>query len=358
MRNAPYASFPLVRFDEPKRLLRCVVRCERPGRAWGIWIARNGRDAERGCDFPCSDTAGPKQHRHPARQIHDGGFDAGLACPSVQDQVDFAPQIHSHMLCRRRADSAKAVGRRSSYASVKFPEELKSDRMSRNAQANRILTASELTTDTWRTPQHQGQRPRPEARCEFRRGPGNLASPASELPDIANMNNDRMARGTALDLVDSRDRRGVGCVGAQSVDRLGGKGNQAHASQSRHGIPNRNGLERVDFRRQGKAGRTRVNPAAWRSLPLRPGPRGTAREVWRVSRLPGQASRRQRVPRWRHPPRRSQKSRPGPPWASVRSKAVNPTRADIWRASAPRAREGSFSLRSPRPDARHRLRPR
>ncbi len=81
--------------------------------------------------------------------------------------------------------------------------------MSRNAQANRILTASELTTDTWRTPQHQGQRPRPEARCEFRRGLGNLASPASELPDIANMNNDGMARGTALDRVDSRDRRGV-----------------------------------------------------------------------------------------------------------------------------------------------------
>src|SRR5467141_5340063 len=131
------------------------------------------------------------------------------------------------MLRRRRADPAKPVGRRSSYASAKFPEELEGDRMPGDAYADRILPARELTTDTWRTPQHQGQRPRPEARREFRRGLGNLASPASELPDIAHMNNDGMARGTALDLVDSRDRRGVGCVGAQSVDRLGGKGNQA-----------------------------------------------------------------------------------------------------------------------------------
>ncbi len=171
------------------------------------------------------------------------------------------------MLCRRRADPAKAVGRRSSYASVKFPEELKSDRMSRNAQANRILTARELTTDTWRTPQHQGQRPWPEARCEFRRGLGNLASPASELPDIANMNNDGMARGTALDLVDSRDRRRVGCVGAQSVDRLGGKGNQATASEYPYCVPDRNGLECFDFRGQlesAKPGSTRQLGALYR----------------------------------------------------------------------------------------------
>jgi hypothetical protein len=130
------------------------------------------------------------------------------------------------MLRGRRADPAKPVGRRGSDAAVELPEELKSDRMSRDAQANRILAAGELTTDTWRTPQHQGQRPRPEAPCEFRRGLGNLASPAGELPDIGNMNDDGMARGTTLDLVDSRNRRRVGCVGAQSVYRFGGKGDQ------------------------------------------------------------------------------------------------------------------------------------
>src|SRR2546422_1847699 len=31
-------------------------------------------------------------------------------------------------------------------------------------------------------------------------------------------------------------------------------------------------------------GEARINPAAWRSLPLRPGPRGTGRDAWRVSR--------------------------------------------------------------------------
>src|SRR5882762_6616676 len=135
------------------------------------------------------------------------------------------------MLSGRRADPAKPVGRRGSDAAVELPEELKSDRMSRDAQANRILAAGELTSDTWRTPQHQGQRPRPEVRCEFRRSLGDIARPASQLPDVADMDDDGMPRGTALDLVDSRYRCGIGRVGAQSVDRFGGKGNQAAASQ-------------------------------------------------------------------------------------------------------------------------------
>ncbi len=129
--------------------------------------------------------------------------------------------------------------------------------MPRDAQANRVLTAGELITDTWRTPQHQGQRPRPEARRELRRRLGDVARPASQLPDIAHVDDDGMACGTALDLVDSRHRRAVGRIGAQAVDRFGGKSNQAAASQYCRGIPNRNGLERVDFRRQVGAERNR-----------------------------------------------------------------------------------------------------
>ena len=68
------------------------------------------------------------------------------------------------------------------------------------------------------------------------------------------MNDDGMARGTALDLVDSRDRRGVGCVGTQSVYGFGGKGDQPPAPQYRRSIPNRKGSRCVDSRRQGKAG--------------------------------------------------------------------------------------------------------
>ena len=167
------------------------------------------------------------------------------------------------MLRRRRADPAEPVGRRGSYASAKFPEKLKSDRMPGDAQADRILAAAELTIDVWRTPQHQGQRPGPKVRCEFGRSLGNIARPASQLPDVADMDDDRMPRGTALDLVDSRYRVGIGRVGAQSVDGLRGKGNQAAASQYRHCIPNRNGLERVDFRRQGKSG---TEPVSTRQL--------------------------------------------------------------------------------------------
>jgi len=125
------------------------------------------------------------------------------------------------MLRRRRADPAKPVGRRSGYASAEFPKELKSDRMSRDAQANRVLAARELITHTRCTPQHEGQRPRPKGRSELDCDLGGLASPASQLPDGADMNDDGMPRGTALDRVNSRYRCGVGRVGAQSVDRLG-----------------------------------------------------------------------------------------------------------------------------------------
>ena len=99
--------------------------------------------------------------------------------------------------------------------------------------------------------------------CEFRRSLRDIARPASQLPDVADMDDDGMARGTALDLVDPRYRCGIGRVGAQSVDRLGRKGNQAATSQYRHCIPNRNGLERVDFRRQGKGG---TEPVSTRQL--------------------------------------------------------------------------------------------
>src|SRR5256885_16733000 len=96
-----------------------------------------------------------------------------------------------------------------------------------DAQADRILPDAELTIDVWRTPQHQGQRPLPKVRSEFGRSLGNIARPASQLPDVADMDDDRMPRGTALDLVDSRYRVGIGRVGAQSVDGLRGKGNRS-----------------------------------------------------------------------------------------------------------------------------------
>src|SRR5260221_14521727 len=100
------------------------------------------------------------------------------------------------------------------------------------AQTDRVLAAGELITHARRAPQYKRQRPGPEARCEFRRGAGNLARPTIQLPDIADMNDDGMARGTALDRVNSRDSRGVGCFGAHPADPFVGQIHHAYAAQT------------------------------------------------------------------------------------------------------------------------------
>src|SRR6267378_1387156 len=233
-------------------------QCARGAR--GASIARLGFGAKRRGDIPGADLSRSQQDRATPRQIDDRRFDADLAGPTVKDQINFFTQIIAHMFRGGRADAAESVGgwRRDTLAEL--TQQLQSDRMPGYAQTDRVLAAGELITHTRHAPQYKRQRPGPEARCEFRRGIGNLARPTIQFPDIADMNDEGMARGTALDLVDSRDRCGVGCVGAQSVDRFGRKSNQATAPQYRDGIPNRNRLGRVDSRRQVEAGRSPCQP--------------------------------------------------------------------------------------------------
>src|SRR5882672_487652 len=235
-------------------------QCARGAR--GASITRLGCGAKRRGDIPGADLSRSQQDRATARQIDDRRFDADLAGPTVKDQINFFTQVIAHVFRGGRADAAESVGgwRRDTLAEL--TQQLQSDRMPGYAQTDRVLAAGELITHARRAPQYKRQRPGPEARCEFRRGIGNLARPTIQLPDIADMNDDGMARGTALDRVNSRDSRGVGCVGAQPVDRFGGKTDQTAAAQYRDGIPNRNRLGCVDSRRQVGAGRSPCQPGS------------------------------------------------------------------------------------------------
>ena len=56
-----------------------------------------------------ADGARAQQHRHAARAVHDGGFDAQAAGAAVQNQ-QIITQLALHMGGRGGADAAKAVG--------------------------------------------------------------------------------------------------------------------------------------------------------------------------------------------------------------------------------------------------------
>jgi len=128
------------------------VRCERPGRAWGIRIARLERDAERRCDVPCADSAGAKQGGSHAREIYDGGFDADPAGPTVKDQIDFVTQVVAHVFCAGRADAAELVSGWGRDTSAELAQHFEGDWVIGYAEADRVLAAGESITHARRAP--------------------------------------------------------------------------------------------------------------------------------------------------------------------------------------------------------------
>ncbi len=82
--------------------------------------------------------------------------------------------------------------------------------------------------------QHQGQRPRPECRREPFGGAVEAGEP-TRCRGIGHMRDQRIERGAALGLIEARDRLAVGGVGAEPVDGLGRKGDEAACGQRARG---------------------------------------------------------------------------------------------------------------------------
>ena len=165
--------------------------------------------------------AGTQQHRF-LEAADDGGFDADLDRPAVDDQIDAAVEIALHM---RRLVGETWPERLADGATTGAPNALRIARATgcegmRIAMVSRPAVASSAT----------GQ---PAAFGSTRvSGPGQNASAsasavASKRPictgggEIADMGDQRVEGGPSLGLIEAGDGRGIGGVGAEPVDGLG-----------------------------------------------------------------------------------------------------------------------------------------
>src|SRR6202142_4427457 len=107
--------------------------------------------------------------------------------------------------------------------------------MSGNAQAHRALAAGNAIGDAGRALQHERKRTGPERRGQSTRGRRNIRRPQRQLRDVGEMHDQRMVLRPAFGREDLRHRGGIGGVGAETIDGLGGKGHQSARPQDRGG---------------------------------------------------------------------------------------------------------------------------
>ena len=177
--------------------------------------------------------ARPQQHRL-VKAADDGGFDPDRDRPAVDDQVDPPGEVALHMRGGGRRDMAGA-----DWPTAPPPARRSARRMARATgwAGTRIATVSSpavarsATAQSRGFRQHQRQRPRPERLGQPQRGG---VEPA-DLPgggEIADMGDQRIEGRPALGLVEPRDRRGIGGVGAEAVDGLGRERDQPALAQA------------------------------------------------------------------------------------------------------------------------------
>src|SRR5262249_12731740 len=164
---------------------------------------------------------------------------ADLAGAPVEDEVDVGSEVLAHVLRGCGADPPKAVRRGSGDAPAEFAQQRECDRMPGNTDADRVLVPGQIAAHAGSAPQHQGERPRPEALGELAGVLGNVARPSTQLSRVADVDDHGVIRRPALHGVDPRNRGRVGRIGPQPVHRLGRKGDQASATQDRRGLLDR-----------------------------------------------------------------------------------------------------------------------
>ena len=160
----------------------------------------------------------------------DGGFDADLDRPAVDDQVDPPAEVALHMRGRGRRDMARQIGRRRHHRPAERAQDVARDHgwagtriamvsspaVARSATGQSVVFGSTSVSGPGQNACGQRDRVRIEAARSGVRG-----------LDIADMGDQRIERGPALGLVEPRDRRGIGGVGAEPIDGLGRERDQA-----------------------------------------------------------------------------------------------------------------------------------
>ena len=114
------------------------------------------RDVVRG------DGARPEDDRRVAREVEDRRFDSDVAGAAIENHAHLPAQFLAHMLGGGRADAPEAICRRRGDARTERPQQGERHWMTRNTQANGILSAGHDIRHFVAALEDQGQRPRPE----------------------------------------------------------------------------------------------------------------------------------------------------------------------------------------------------
>ena len=199
------------------------------------WIVERARRARASI---CSRGRPPgRSSTGPIEAGDDGGFDADRGRPAIDDEIDAAAEIVHHVLRGGRRDMAGAVGGWRHDRPAEPAQDAERHRMLRHPHGDAVEARGGKIGD--RTAgallQHQRQRSRPERRGEpFGRGVEHREPLGGG--EVEHMRDQRIERRPALGGVEPRHRRAVGGVGAEAVDGLGRKRDQAAVGEADRGI--------------------------------------------------------------------------------------------------------------------------
>jgi len=210
--DQPFAGAPVDRV-EPERLGGSVMAAQLAGRLDAAAIL----DPQAEVDRPGAEQAG-----RPAGQRDDGRFEAVRGGPGVDNERDAAAQAGEDMLRAGRADPAAGIGGGGGERAAGRLEQVAHRRMGGRADRDRGEAGGDQRGDGGVPAERQdeGQRARP---VRVRQLHGLLAEfgDFNGLPNVQDMDDERVEGRPALGLVDARDRFAIGRVGGEAVDGLG-----------------------------------------------------------------------------------------------------------------------------------------
>ena len=215
---------------------RRVMRLQRARRPEsGVRRAGGERRADDGLQRSGRDGARPKQDRLPADEAEDGGFQPYAASAAVEDQIHSVTEFIPHMPGLGRADPAEAVGGGRGDAATEGVQQRERHGVMRHPQAHAVLAAGHGQRRL-ATAEDQRQRPRPEG---LRQPPGdrrNVPRPALQQRRRADMDDQRVIGGPALEGENPAHGVRVAGVRAESVNRLGRERYDAASAEACGGL--------------------------------------------------------------------------------------------------------------------------
>ena len=196
--------------------------------------ARSGRRGQRlhdGFDVLHGHAARSQDLGRIDRAVHDGGFEADVARPSVEDVVDVVAEIVQDVLGRRGADATEPIRRRCRHAVGDALQQLERHRMVRHAQGDGGTSTRHVIGNEFGALDDQSQRSRPEVFRESVRNWGPRSGPLASGLLARDVNDQRVVERSTLDRVHTTYGIGITGDGGQSVHGFGGHGDHSTGAQ-------------------------------------------------------------------------------------------------------------------------------